>query len=94
MAGNQGFGASGSHGARPTRDRDKSPYKSPCNSHLCPKPHIFKVRLDIPVSCGVAHNYATLAFRTTSGSTRSFRSFSPEPCGKQAAIGTARSAWR
>lgn len=34
VAGNQGFWTLGSHGARPTHGRDKSPYRSPCNPHV------------------------------------------------------------
>lgn len=53
VAGNQGFAALGSHGARQTRGRDKSPYRSPCNPHVHYIADVFKVRLDNRVRYGV-----------------------------------------
>lgn len=57
VAGNQGFTALGSHGARQTRGRDKSPYRSPCNPHVHQITDVFKLRLDKRVQYGV--NYAS-----------------------------------
>src|SRR3546814_15746675 len=44
VAGNQGFEALGSHGARQTHGRDKSPYRSPCHSYVLDVPADIKVR--------------------------------------------------